>query len=113
MSPDVDLPRLDMLPAWRSQPSPSRCSACSYRRGRIFALIPATAAIAVWLSAPQAVGYVADDGSVFLKRAGGWVELTDWRGNNGLNPLIIGDVIESRPCAGKGAGVRWIRWPGR
>jgi hypothetical protein len=31
------------------------------------------------------------------------VELTDWRGNNGLNPLIIGDVIDKTPCPGKGA----------
>ena len=27
------------------------------------------------MTAPQAVGYVADDGSVFLKRSDGWVEL--------------------------------------
>ena len=73
------------------------------RRGRIFALIPVAAAIIVWLSAPQAVGYIADDGSVFLKRSQGWVELKDWRGKNGLNPLIIGDVIEKSPCSDKGA----------
>ena len=63
--------------------------------------------MAVWLSAPQAVGYVADDGSVFLKRSESWVELTDWRGDNGLNPLIIGDVIDKSPCAGKGAAC-WL-----
>ena len=73
------------------------------RRGRIFSVIPAAIAVAVWLSAPQPVGYIADDGSVFLKRPDGWVELKDWRGRNGLNPLIIGDVIRKSPCSDKGA----------
>ena len=101
-SPNVDLPRLGA--AGMGLAALAIAMFCVLdRRGRIFALIPVTAAIVVWLSAPQAVGYIADDGSVFLKRWQGWVELKDWRGKNGLNPLIIGDVIEKSPCSDKGA----------
>ncbi len=101
-SPDVDLPRLGA--AGMGLAAVAIALFCVLdRRGRIFALIPASVAVAVWLSAPQAVGYVSDDGSVFLKRSDGWVELKDWRGRNGLNPLIIGDVIEKSSCSDKGA----------
>jgi competence protein ComEC len=102
ISPEVDLPRLDMLGVALAAVAIG-LTCVLYGRGRVFALVPAAAAIAVWLSAPQAVGYVADDGSVFLKQPESWVELKDWRGDNGLNPLIIGDVIDKSPCPGKGA----------
>lgn len=102
LSPDIDLPRLDG--AGMALAATAIALFCVlYRRGRVFALIPATAAIAVWLTAPQATGYIADDGSVFLKQPVGWTEITDWRGTNGLNPLIVGDVIAKSPCPGKGA----------
>lgn len=101
-SPDVDLPRLGA--AGVALAALAIALFCVFdRRGRIFAIIPATAAVIVWLSASQAVGYIADDGSVFLKRASSWVELKDWRGKNGLNPLIIGDAIDKSPCSDKGA----------
>lgn len=101
-SPKIDLPR--MGGAGMVLAAVAIALFCVFdRRGRVFALIPATAAIAVWLTAAQATGYVTDDGSVFLKRSDGWVELTDWRGNNGLNPLIIGDKLIKSPCPGKGA----------
>lgn len=101
-SPEIDLPRLDALGVALAGAAIG-LTCVLYRRGRLFAVLPAAAAVAVWLSAPQAVGYVADDGSVFLKRPASWVELTDWRADNGLNPLIIGDVIDKSPCPGKGA----------
>ena len=101
-SPDVDLPRLDTTGVALAALAIGLICVL-YGRGRVFAVVPATAAIAAWLGAPQAVGYVADDGSVFLKRSQSWVELTDWRGNNGLNPLIVGDAIDKTPCPGKGA----------
>jgi competence protein ComEC len=102
VSPEVDLPRLGAL--GMSLAAVAIALFCVFKgRGRAFAIIPATAAIAVWLTAPQATGYVADDGSVFLQGRSGWFELTDWRGRNGLNPLIIGDRIIKAPCPGKGA----------
>jgi competence protein ComEC len=102
MSPEFDLPRLGS--AGMAMAAVAISLFCVFsRRGRIFALPPAVAAIALWLTAPQAVGYIADDGTVFLQRGKAWLELKDWRADNGLNPLIIGDVIEKAPCAGKGA----------
>ncbi len=102
LSPDVDLPRLDGI--GMALAATAIALFCTlYRRGRIFAAIPAAAAIWFWLAAPQAIGYVADDGSVFMKQADSWVELTDWRSKNGLNPLIIGDKIQKSTCPGKGA----------
>jgi len=38
------------------------------RRGRVLAVIPAAAAVAVWLTSPQAVVYIANDGAVFGHR---------------------------------------------
>jgi competence protein ComEC len=101
-SPDVDLPRLGA--AGMGLAALAIALFCVLdRRGRTYAIIPAAAAIAVWLTAPQAVGYIADDGSVFLKQSDGWVELKGWRSKNGLKPLIIGDVIHKSPCSDKGA----------
>jgi hypothetical protein len=77
----------------------------------MLALVPLAVAIFSWLAAPQAIGYVAADGSVFLKASGkGWLELTDWRADNGLNPLIIGDEIGKAPCMGKGSAC-WLDLP--
>lgn len=101
-SPDIDLPRMGAT-AVALAASAIALFCVLNRRGRIFAAIPLVAAIAVWLTAPQAIGYIADDGSVFLKREKDWVEIKDWRSRNGLNPLIIGDVIAKAPCPGKGA----------
>lgn len=106
MSPEFDLPRLGATGMTCAAIAISLFCVFS-RRGRVFAIPPAIAAIAFWLSAPQAVGYVADDGSVFLQQDKAWLELTDWRADNGLNPLIIGDAIVKGPCPGKG-GACWI-----
>jgi len=87
--------------AWSATAIAVFCLASS--RGRVLALGPFAAALALWLTAPRAVGYIASDGSVFLKAETGWLELTDWRSDNGLNPLIIGDEITRSRCPGKGA----------
>ena len=50
---------------------------------------------------------MADDGFVFLQDKANWLELTDWRADNGLNPLITGDQIEKAPCPGQGASC-WL-----
>ena len=101
-SPEMDLPRLGAV--GMALAAVAIALFCVFKgRGRAFAIVPAMAAITVWLTAPQATGYVADDGSVFLQGGAGWFEMTDWRGRNGLNPLIIGDKIIKAPCPGKGA----------
>jgi competence protein ComEC len=109
-SPDFDLPRMSATGlAWCAATIAVFCLAT--RRGRVLALIPFAAAVFTWLSAPQAIGYVATDGSVFLKTVGkGWLELTDWRDDNGLNPLIIGDEIGKAPCMGNGSAC-WLDLP--
>jgi len=100
-SPDIDVPRLDGLGMGLAAIAIALFCVLA-RRGRVFAIIPASAAVAVWLTTPQAVGYVANDGAVFLPQEKAWVELTDWRTENGLDPLIIGDGKEKSPCPGKG-----------
>lgn len=106
ISPEVDLPRLGS--AGMAMATSAIALFCVFtRRGRAFAAVPATAAVVLWLSAPQAVGYVADDGSVFLQADKAWLELSDWRSDNGLDPLIIGDAITKAPCPGKGASC-WL-----
>ncbi len=108
-SPVVDLPRLGM--AGMAMAAAAIALFCVFtRRGRVFAAIPTAAAIFLWLTAPQAVGYVADDGSVFLQDREGWVELADWRADNGLDPLIIGDDVHKASCRGKGAAC-WLDIP--
>jgi competence protein ComEC len=100
-SPDIDLPRMSVLGlTFAALAIAIFCLASG--RGRAFAAIPFAAMLVAWLGAPQPVAYVATDGSVFLKAETGWTELTDWRGDNGLNPLIIGDEIAKSPCPGKG-----------
>lgn len=106
LSPEFDLPRLGATGMAFAAAAIALFCVFS-RRGRIFAIPPAIAAVAFWIAAPQAVGYVADDGSVFLQQEKAWLELTDWRSDNGLNPLIIGDVIEKASCPGKGAAC-WL-----
>ncbi len=102
MSPEFDLPRLGG--AGMAMAAVAISLFCVFsRRGRIFAIPPAIAAVAFWITAPQAVGYVADDGSVFLQQDKAWLEFKDWRADNGLNPLIINGAIDKAPCAGKGA----------
>ncbi|MDP3495222.1 MAG: ComEC/Rec2 family competence protein [Hyphomonadaceae bacterium] len=106
ISPEFDLPRLGG--AGMALAAAAIALFCVFtRRGRAFASVPAVAAVAIWLSSPQAVGYVADDGSVFLQDENAWLELSDWRTDNGLNPLIIGDQIVKAPCPGKG-GACWL-----
>jgi competence protein ComEC len=105
-SPDIDVPRLDGTGMALAGAAIALFCVLA-RRGKVFAVIPAAAAVAVWLTTPQAVGYVADDGSVFLQQDKGWIELTDWRADNGLNPLVVGDDIRKSPCPGKGASC-WI-----
>lgn len=102
LSPEIDLPRLGAF-GMALAAAAIALFCILYRRGRVLAVIPAAASVWVWLSAPQAIGYVADDGSVFLKQPGnGWTEITDWRAANGLDPLIVGDRILKSPCPGKG-----------
>jgi hypothetical protein len=102
-SPAVDLPRMTLAGlVWAAMAIAIFCMANG--RGRALALVPFGAMLAAWLSGPQPVGYVANDGSVFLKDTAGWLEITDWRADNGLNPLIIGDEIAKSPCPGKGLG---------
>lgn len=108
-SPDIDLPRMGSAGLALSALGIAVFCLAS-RRGRAFAAAPLGAAIAFWFAGPQPVGYVADDGSVFLKAGQGWQELTDWRADNGLNPLIIGDDIRKSPCRGKGLAC-WIDTP--
>ena len=100
-SPDIDVPRLDGVGMALAATAIALFCVLA-RRGRIFAIIPASAAVTVWLTTPQAVGYIANDGAVFLPLESSWVELTDWRTENGLDPLIIGDAKEKSPCPGKG-----------
>lgn len=99
-SPDIDVPRLDGVGMALAATAIALFCVLA-RRGRIFAIIPASAAVTVWLTTPQAVGYIANDGAVFLPLESSWVELTDWRTENGLDPLIIGDAKEKSPCPGK------------
>lgn len=100
-SPDIDVPRLDGSGMALAAAAIALFCVLA-RRGRVFAVIPAATAVAVWLTTPQAVGYVANDGAVFLPQEKAWVELTDWRAENGLDPLIIGDAKKKSPCRGKG-----------
>lgn len=101
-SPEFDLPRLSA--AGLTLAALAIVIFCiASQRGRALAILPATAMIFVWTTGPAPIGYVADDGSVFLKTETGWVELADWRSDNGLNPLIIGDEIAKAQCPGKGA----------
>jgi competence protein ComEC len=101
VSPEFDLPRMSgPALAWAAVAIAIFCLAS--RRGRALAGIPLATSLVLWLSAPQPIGYVATDGSVFLKAEKGWLELADWRSDNGLNPLIIGDDIRKAPCKGKG-----------
>lgn len=100
-SPDIDVPRLDGVGMGLAAAAIALFCILA-RRGRVFAIIPASAAVYVWLTTPQAIGYVSDDGAVFLEQENAWVELTDWRLENGLDPLIIGGAKEKSPCAGKG-----------
>lgn len=102
LSPDFDLQRLSALGMGLS--ALAIALFCVFRgRGRLVAAIPAAAMMWVWLSAPQTVGYVAADSSVFLKDGKTWLELADWRGKNGMDPLAVGDDTARAPCMGKGA----------
>lgn len=104
LSPDVDLPRLSA--AGMVLAASAIATFCIFRgRGRLVAVLPAAIAAALWLTGPRTVGYVASDGSVFLKAEEAWLELTDWRTENGLNPLAI-DATKKAPCPGKGAPCR-------
>jgi competence protein ComEC len=102
ISPDVPLPRLPTDGLILS--AIAIAAFCIFTRaGRLIMLAPLALAATAWLSASQPVGYVATDGSVFLQADQGWLELVDWRGQNGLDPLVIGDAISKAPCPGKGA----------
>jgi competence protein ComEC len=115
LSPDFDLPRLsarDMALA-----ALAIALMCVFRgRGRLVALIPAAFAFTGWLGSPRPVAYIATDGSVFLKGAAvaaangrsqtTWLELTDWRRENGLNPLAVDGPVTKAPCPGKGGACR-------
>ncbi|HVY88285.1 MAG TPA: ComEC/Rec2 family competence protein [Hyphomonadaceae bacterium] len=104
MSPPVDLPRLGE--AGLALAAAAIALGCVLtRRGRAFAAIPAAAALVIWITGPDPVGYVADDGTVFLKARQGWVQVIDWRGRNGLDPLIIGDDVRKSGCPSDAKGV--------
>lgn len=105
LSPDVPLPRLSTVDM--ALAGAAIALFCAFRgRGRLVALIPAAIAVAGWVTTPTAVAYVARDGSVFVKETGRWLELTDWRTENGLNPLAIDEPIVKAPCPGKGSPCR-------
>ena len=108
-SPEIDLPRMGSGGLALSALGIA-VFCLAGRRGRTFALAPLAAAVTFWFAGPQPIGYVADDGSVFLKAEQGWLELNDWRADNGLNPLIIGDDIRKSACRGKGLAC-WIDTP--
>lgn len=76
------------------------------RHGRLLALVPAIFAVAAWTSAPTPVAYVARDGAVFVKAGEQWLEMTDWRSENGLDPLAIKGAKAKSPCPGKGQPCR-------
>lgn len=100
-SPDIDVPWLDSIGMALAAAAIALFCVLA-RRGRVLAVIPAAAAVAVWLTSPQAVVYIANDGAVFLPQEKAWIELTDWRAENGRDPLIIGDAKKKSPCPGKG-----------
>ena len=76
------------------------------RWGRLVALVPSALAVSAWLSAPEPAAYVARDGAVFVRGPDAWIELTDWRLENGLDPLSIDDHKAPSPCPGKAARCR-------
>jgi len=87
-SPDPSVPALD----------PAALVACVLAVGlfcvlrgwpRLVAVVPACFAAVSWVAEPLPAGYIATDGSVFLRTAEGWAELTAWRQENGLNPLSL------------------------
>lgn len=95
--PPVDLPRLDgAAMALSALAIGLFCVA----RGpsRLVSLVPAVVASILWAQSPVTTGYVSADGSVFLKAEEGWVELTEWRGENGLNPLGVRGPLKRDPC---------------
>jgi competence protein ComEC len=97
LSPPIDLPRLSA--AGLGLAAAAIGVFCVMRgAGRLAALAPGLAAALLWSDAPRTLGYVATDGSVFLKAESGWVELTRWRGENGLNPLAIRGRPMRDPC---------------
>lgn len=87
-SPDPGVPALDSLALIASV---FAIGLVCVLRGwpRLAAIVPAAIAAASWIVEPLPAGYIAADGSVFLRTSAGWTELTAWRQENGLNPLAM------------------------
>jgi competence protein ComEC len=105
LSPNIGLPRLGSAGLlWAAL---AICVFCIFTRGgRWLALIPAGVTLVLWLTGPQPAAYISADGTVYADNGGKWIELTDWRRFNGLDPLIIGDDVSKADCPGKGAACR-------
>jgi competence protein ComEC len=105
LSPNIGLPRLSSAGLlWAAL---AICVFCIFTRaGRWLAVIPACVTVALWLTAPQPAAYISADGTVYAGNDGAWVELTDWRRFNGLDPLIVGADVAKANCPGKGATCR-------
>lgn len=105
LSPNIGLPRLSsggLL--WATL---AVCTFCIFTRGgRWLTIIPAAVAGTLWLTGPQPAAYISADATVYAADHGKWIELTDWRRFNGLDPLIIGDEVSKAECPGKGAACR-------
>jgi competence protein ComEC len=105
LSPNIGLPRLssDGL-LWATLAISVFC--IFTRAGRWLSVIPAIVAGVLWLTGPQPVAYISADATVYAADHSKWIELTDWRRFNGLDPLIVGDEISKASCTGKGAACR-------
>jgi competence protein ComEC len=105
LSPNIGLPRLGSTGLlWAALAIGAFC--IFTRGGRWLALIPATIAAVLWLTGPQPAAYISADATVYAGDHGKWIELTDWRRFNGLDPLIGGDEVSKADCPGKGAACR-------
>lgn len=81
---------------------------------RLLTLAPLAGAAWIWTQAPRTAAFVAGDGSVFVRAETNWIELIDWRGHNGLDPMAVRGVKTKEKCPGKQAACelagRYGRW---
>lgn len=113
IDPGIDAPRLPALGL--AFASAGIITVCLFNGwARLLSLAPLAAAGWVWAQAPRTAAYVAGDGSVFVRAETGWIEMTDWRGANGLDPMAVRDAKSKEPCPGRQAACafagRYGRW---
>jgi competence protein ComEC len=111
--PPIDMPRLPV--AGLALASGALLAFCVLRGpARLVALAPLAGAVGLWVTAPRTAALVAGDGTVFVRAEEGWIELTDWRGENGLDPMTVRGAKSKPDCAGRGAacelGGRYGTW---